>query len=32
MKVLMTEYLRIDLETENWECRVCEHVVGSAPW
>ncbi|MDO7653499.1 MAG: acetone carboxylase subunit gamma [Porticoccus sp.] len=30
MKVLMTEYLRIDLETENWECRVCEHVVGSA--
>lgn len=30
MKVLMTEYLRIDLDTENWECRVCEHVVGSA--
>ncbi|WP_221246912.1 acetone carboxylase subunit gamma [Acidocella aromatica] len=26
----MTEYLRIDLETENWECRVCNHVVGSA--
>ncbi len=30
MKVLMTEYLRIDLETENWECRVCDHVIGSA--
>jgi acetone carboxylase gamma subunit len=30
MKVLMTEYLRIDLDTENWECRVCDHVVGAA--
>ena len=30
MKVLMTEYLRIDLETEQWECRACNHVVGSA--
>jgi acetone carboxylase gamma subunit len=30
MKVLMTEYLRIDLETENWECRVCGKVHGSA--
>jgi acetone carboxylase gamma subunit len=30
MKVLMTEYLRIDLDTENWECRVCDHEVGSA--
>ncbi len=30
MKVLMTEYLRIDLEKETWECRVCNHKVGSA--
>jgi acetone carboxylase gamma subunit len=30
MKVLMTEYLRIDLEKETWECRVCNHEVGSA--
>jgi acetone carboxylase, gamma subunit len=30
MKVLMTEYLRIDLDAENWECRVCDHVIGSA--
>ena len=30
MKVLMTEYLRIDLDAEQWECRVCNHVVGSA--
>jgi len=30
MKVLMTEYLRIDLDDENWECRVCNHVIGSA--
>lgn len=30
MKVLMTEYLRIDLDAENWECRVCNHVVGPA--
>lgn len=30
MKVLMTEYLRIDLEKEQWECRVCNHVVGPA--
>ena len=30
MTVLMTEDLRIDLDTENWECRVCDHVVGSA--
>ena len=26
----MTEYLRIDLDAENWECRVCDHVIGSA--
>lgn len=30
MKVLMTEYLRIDLDTERWECRRCNHVIGSA--
>lgn len=30
MKVLITEYLRIDLETENWECRRCDRVHGSA--
>jgi acetone carboxylase gamma subunit len=30
MKVLMTEYLRIDLEKETWECRVCDHQVGPA--
>ena len=30
MKVLMTEYLRINLNTEQWECRVCDHVVGPA--
>ncbi len=30
MKVLMTEYLRVDLEAEQWECRVCNHVICSA--
>lgn len=30
MKVLMTEYLRVDLDAEQWECRVCDHVIGSA--
>jgi acetone carboxylase gamma subunit len=25
MKVLITEYLRIDLDTEKWECRNCDH-------
>lgn len=30
MKVLVTEYLRIDLDTEQWQCRVCEHVIGPA--
>jgi len=30
MKVLITEYLRIDLDTEMWECRRCGHVHGSA--
>ncbi len=30
MKVLMTEYLRVDLDAEQWECRVCGHVIGPA--
>ena len=30
MKVYATEYLKIDLDTENWECRRCDHVIGSA--
>ena len=30
MKVLITEYLRIDLLNEQWECRVCQRVIGPA--
>ncbi|MCF4165863.1 acetone carboxylase subunit gamma [Zavarzinia compransoris] len=30
MKVLVTEYLRIDLDTEKWECRSCNHEIGNA--
>lgn len=30
MKVPITEYLRIDLETERWECRVCGRNLASA--
>ncbi len=30
MKVDMTEYLRVNLESEEWECRVCNHTIGSA--
>lgn len=30
MKVLITEYLRIDLDDERWECRRCERRLGSA--
>ena len=30
MKYLATEYLQIDLDSERWECRVCDHVLGSA--
>jgi acetone carboxylase gamma subunit len=30
MKVLITEYLRINLDTETWECRVCDHQIGPA--
>ena len=30
MKVLITEYLRINLDTEMWECRRCDHEHISA--
>jgi acetone carboxylase, gamma subunit len=30
MKIPMTEYLEIDLESENWQCRECHRVLGSA--
>jgi len=30
VKVVVTEYLRIDLATEQWECRRCERVIGPA--
>lgn len=30
MKVIVTEYLRIDLDAEQWECRRCGHVLGPA--
>jgi acetone carboxylase gamma subunit len=30
VKVVVTEYLRIDLDTEQWECRRCERVIGPA--
>ncbi|MFW2003733.1 acetone carboxylase subunit gamma [Acinetobacter baumannii] len=30
MKVLITEYLRINLDTEQWECRCCGREHGSA--
>lgn len=30
MKVLITEYLRINLESEHWECRACDGELGSA--
>lgn len=30
MKVLITEYLRIDLGSERWECRRCGHEIGDA--
>jgi acetone carboxylase, gamma subunit len=30
MKVLATEYLRVDLDDEQWECDRCDHVLGSA--
>ena len=30
MKIPMTEYLRIDLDSEKWECRVCDHEIAPA--
>ena len=30
MKVAITEYLRIDLEREKWECRRCQGEIGDA--
>lgn len=30
MRVPMTEYLLIDLDTERWVCRVCSHDFGDA--
>ncbi|WP_280924979.1 MULTISPECIES: acetone carboxylase subunit gamma [Ciceribacter] len=30
MKIPMTEYLRIDLNKETWECRVCDHEIAPA--
>ena len=30
MRVLITEYLRIDLASEAWECRVCGQHLGPA--
>jgi len=29
-RVCMTEYLAIDLDTERWTCRRCEHDIGDA--
>src|SRR5580704_11178522 len=30
MRIPMTEYLEIDLETERWRCRRCAHDLGPA--
>ena len=30
MKDQATEYLRVDLNEEQWECNRCDHVLGSA--
>jgi acetone carboxylase, gamma subunit len=30
MRIPMTEYLDIDLETERWRCRRCDHDIVSA--
>jgi acetone carboxylase, gamma subunit len=30
VRVLVTENLRIDLDTERWECRACDAVLGGA--
>ncbi len=29
-RVDITEYLAIDLPTETWHCRVCDHAIGPA--
>jgi len=30
VRVNVTEYLRVDLHSEQWECDCCDHVLGSA--
>ena len=30
MKIAMTEYLQIDLDSERWHCRVCNHDIAPA--
>ncbi len=30
LKANITEYLRINLDTEQWECRCCDKALGSA--
>ncbi len=30
MEVAVTEYLKIDLDAERWQCRRCAHDLGSA--
>ena len=30
MKVLVTEYLRINLDSEQWECRRCNYTIAPA--
>ena len=30
MNIDITEYLRIDLDSESWKCRVCDHRLGDA--
>ena len=30
MKIDITEYLRINFDNEEWECRVCGHDIGPA--
>lgn len=30
MKANITEYLRVNLDTEQWECRRCDHVLAPA--
>ena len=30
MKIRVTEYLDLELDSERWHCRVCQHDLGSA--